>query len=138
MPTPAGYSGTPLTKKLGIKAGFKIKTFAQPDHYFDLFPDWPEGIIKVKNADPESLDFIHVFAINSEALETYVPEAKTALKKNGILWVSWPKGSSGMQTDINRESVRDYLLKIGLVDIKVAAVDDQWSGLKFMYRKEDR
>ena len=67
-----------------------------------------------------------------------VREAMPLLKKNGSMWVSWPKGTSGIKTDINRESVRDYLLKTGLVDIKVAAVDDQWSALKFMYRTMDR
>lgn len=137
MPT-TGYSGTPLTKKLGIKPGFMIKVFAVPDHYFDLFPDWPEDVEIITNPKAESLDFIHVFTINSQALERLVRKAKPYLKKNGSFWVSWPKGSSGIPTDINRESIRDFVLKIGLVDVKVAAVDEQWSGLKFMYRKEDR
>ena len=137
MPT-AGYSGTPLAKKLGIKPGFKIKTYAEPSHYYQLFPDWPEDVEKVGSPKNESLDFIHVFTVNSQALEELVPKAKPFLKKNGSFWVSWPKGSSGIPTDINRESIRDFVLKIGLVDVKVAAVDDQWSGLKFMYRKEDR
>ncbi len=137
MPT-AGYSGTPLAKKLGIKPDFKIKIFEAPKHYFDLFADWPEGVEQVAHPDPESLDFIHVFTLNSEALEKYVPMAKPFLKKNGSLWVSWPKGSSGMQTNINRESIRDFVLKIGLVDVKVAAVDENWSGLKVMYRTKDR
>ncbi|MEQ8472956.1 MAG: DUF3052 domain-containing protein [Marinoscillum sp.] len=137
MPT-TGYSGTPLAKKLGIKTGYKIKTYGAPDHYFDLFQDWPDNVEMVKKPDLESLDFIHVFTIDSHALETLVPQAKPALKKNGSFWVSWPKGSSGFQTDINRESIRDFVLKIGLVDVKVAAVDENWSGLKFMYRTVDR
>ena len=137
MPT-TGYSGTLLTKKLGIKPELKINVFAAPDHYFDLFPDWPEDVEIVTNPSAESLDFIHVFTINSQALETLVPKAKPYLKKNGSFWVSWPKGSSDIPTDINRESIRDFVLKIGLVDVKVAAVDEQWSGLKFMYRTEDR
>lgn len=137
MPT-AGYSGTPLAKKLGLKSGFKIKTYSAPDHYQELFPDWPSAVETISDPGPESLDFIHVFAVDSSSLEECVPQAKLLMKKNGILWISWPKGSSGIPTDINRDSIREYVLKIGLVDIKVAAVDEKWSGLKFMYRKEDR
>lgn len=137
MPT-TGYSGTPLAKKLGIKSGFDIKIFAAPSYYLNLFDDWPEGVNQISNPETESLDFIHLFVKDSTALETLVTEAKPLLKKNGSMWVSWPKGSSGIKTDINRESVRDYLIKTGLVDIKVAAVDDQWSALKFMYRTADR
>ncbi|HCX23753.1 MAG: DUF3052 domain-containing protein [Flammeovirgaceae bacterium] len=134
----AGYSGTPLARKLGIKSGFKIKVFAPPVPYDALFNDWPENVEKVGFPTKESLDFIHVFALNSESLEELVPMAKPFLKKNGSFWVSWPKGTSGIPTDINRDIIRDYVLKIGLVDVKVAAIDDQWSGLKFMYRVEDR
>ena len=137
MPT-TGYSGTPLAKKLGIKSGFDIKVFAAPSYYLELFDDWPEGVSQISNPGTESLDFIHLFVKDSIALEMLVREAMPLLKKNGSMWVSWPKGSSGIKTDINRESVRDYLLKTGLVDIKVAAVDDQWSALKFMYRTMDR
>lgn len=115
-----------------------MKVYSPPLHYFGLFPDWPEDVIKVDDPKPESLDIIHVFATNRESLEALVPLAKPNLKKNGSLWVSWPKGTSGLPTDINREVVREFVLRIGLVDIKVAAVDDKWSGLKFMYRKADR
>ncbi len=138
MPETAGYSGTPLAKKLGIKSGFRIKVHSEPDYYFSLFPDWPDDVELVDSPDQESLDFIHVFAVNRAALEALVYDGKPLLKKNGIFWVSWPKGSSGIATDINRDDIREFVLEIGLVDVKVAAIDDQWSGLKFIYRKEDR
>lgn len=135
----AGYSGTPLGKKLGIKEGFIIKIYDAPDHYFELFDDLPSDLIYEKNEPkPGSLDFIHIFTKEQNDLSTLVPKAKEALKKQGILWVSWPKGASKIPTDVNREIIREMLLNIGLVDVKVAAIDETWSGLKFVYRLKDR
>lgn len=134
----AGYSKTPLAKKLGIKAGYSILLIAAPEYYFDLFDEFPKNVTHVKSSQTESADFIHLFAKDYATLALQAEKCKGALKKNGTLWVSWPKGASQLSTDLNREQVREYLLKMGLVDTKVAAIDDTWSGLKFMLRLKDR
>lgn len=135
---PAGYSGTPLSKKLGIKEGFSMLLVNQPDHYLNLFSDFPENVNFLNGPKPESADFIHLFCAEESELIKHSSSCKKALKKNGIFWVSWPKGSSKIKTDLKREPVRDHLLAIGLVDVKVAAIDEDWSGLKFVYRLKDR
>ncbi len=134
----AGYSGTPLAKKLGIKEGYSILLVNEPSHYMELFSDFPDGISKLKTIEKETADFIHLFCTTAEALQHETKRLKPVLKKTGMIWVSWPKGSSKIETDLKREPVRDQLLGIGLVDTKVCAVDQDWSGLKFMYRLKDR
>lgn len=134
----AGYSQTPLARKLGIKAGFKIILHNPPSHYFQLFADFPENVEELAERTPQSADFIHVFVSQDKELKEIATEYKAALKKTGMLWVSWPKGSSKIPTDLKRDPIREYLLGIGLVDVKVAAVDQDWSGLKFVYRLKDR
>ncbi len=135
---PAGYSRTPLGKKLGIKEGYHILLYNHPKHYFHLFEDFPENITILDEIVPESVDFIHVFCTTMDELKRISEVHKSALKKNGLLWVSWPKGASKIKTDLKREPIREHLLNIGLVDIKVAAIDQDWSGLKFVYRRKDR
>ncbi|MFK7813751.1 MAG: DUF3052 domain-containing protein [Maribacter sp.] len=132
-----GYSGTPLAKKLGIKEGHSVLLVNEPSHYILLFEDMPE-VNYISNISKESVDFIHLFAKNKTLFEKQSLEVKTALKMTGMLWVSWPKGSSKIETDLNRDYIREFLLKNGLVDVKVCAVDKDWSGLKFMYRIIDR
>ena len=134
----SGYSGTPLAKKLGMKEGFGIILYNQPEHYFDLFADLPENISVLKEGRAEEADFIHVFCTSFQELEEAVKKYKSSLKMNGMLWVSWPKGSSKIPTELKRDPIREYLLSIGLVDVKVAAIDEDWSGLKFVYRLRDR
>ena len=136
MPT-AGYSGTPLARKLGIKENFKCHFVNRPDHYLELFDDLP-SIQEIESPDNESLDFMHAFSLTMDELEVIGKTAMKALKKTGMLWVSWPKGASGIKTELNRDIIREYLLGVGLVDVKVAAVDEIWSGLKFVYRLKDR
>ncbi len=134
-----GYSGTPLAKKLGLKAGFTAFFHQQPLHYFDLFTDFPSELKVVDAlAEGQALDFIHLFCRSMEELKTNVGKYKEALKKDGLLWISWPKGKSSIPTDLNRDLIRDYVLGTGLVDVKVAAIDKDWSGLKFVYRVKDR
>ena len=135
---PSGYSGTPLAKKLGIKENFQILLYNQPPHYFDLFSDFPEGITIQNEIKSEASDFIHLFCTTFEELHDISEKYKAALKKNGLLWVSWPKGKSKIPTDLKRDMIREHLLDIGLVDTKVAALDGDWSGLKFVYRVKDR
>lgn len=134
----SGYSKTPLDKKLGLKEHYNYAVYNAPKRYTDFFMTFPENTSIFMNPSPSSLDFIHVFCNSQICLEKHVSEAKKALKKSGILWVSWPKQSAAIVSEINREDVRNFLLKVGLVDIKVCAIDKDWSGLKFMYHTKDR
>ncbi|WP_378174942.1 DUF3052 domain-containing protein [Aquimarina sp. SS2-1] len=136
---PAGYSGTPLAKKLGLKDGTTALFYNLPDYYWDLFIEIPKNIITLTRVNEGvKVDFIHIFCTSIKDLLTVVPVYKAALKKNGMLWVSWPKGSSGILTDLKRDFIRSYVIELGLVDVKVAAVDENWSGLKFVYRVSER
>lgn len=134
----AGYSGTPLAKKLGIKPQFSIYVHNEPLPYASLFIDLPDGLIFSQKWQPESLDFAHAFCTTHVELEEASNKIIPLLKKTGMLWVSWPKGISKIPSEISRESVRDHLLLAGLVDTKVCAVNEDWSGLKFVYRLKDR
>lgn len=131
-----GYSGTPLAKKLGIKEGYKVLLVDEPDYYPTLFDDLPEIITELDNAEP--VDFIHLFTLKFNDLENHFDQCKARLAKNGIMWISWPKKASKIETDLDGNIVREYGLNHGLVDVKVCAVDETWSGLKFMYRVKDR
>ena len=132
----AGYSGTPLAKKLGIKEGQRVILVNIPEHYYDLFEHFPE--VEFAKIGDESIDFIHLFCSHIAQLEENFGALKKALSKNGMLWISWPKGSSKIAKDLDGNIVRRYGLTHGLVDVKVCAVDSDWSGLKFMYRLKDR
>lgn len=134
---PAGYSGTPLAKKLGIKPGFKILLENEPDYYFDLFDDLPE-ITRVKDDSSQDIDFIHFFVQEVEVLAAKFDILKDRLQKNGMMWVSWPKKVSKVSTTVDDSMVRRTGLQKGLVDVKVCAVDEVWSGLKFVYRVKGR
>jgi len=133
-----GYSGTPLAKKLGIRPGFSIYLRNQPTNYLKLFTEFPPDVTFLENTQPEIVDFIHAFFVSHDVMIQQGALLMKALKKTGMLWVSWPKGSSDLTTDLKREPIREHFLAIGLVDIKVAAIDENWSGLKFVYRTKDR
>lgn len=135
---PSGYSKTPLAKKIGLKSGYAYLLYNPPNHYFDLFEDLPEDLIVLEEINEKSADFIHVFCTSLEELQTTIDTFKPALKIDGLLWVSWPKGSSKISSNLKRESIRAFVLSTKLVDIKVAAIDEDWSGLKFVYRLKDR
>ncbi|GAB5410329.1 MAG: DUF3052 family protein [Balneolaceae bacterium] len=134
-----GYSGTPLVKKLGIKAGNSILIVNKPKHYFEILGELPE---EVKNSELESkepINFIHFFCRELEELHNLFPILKDKLAKDGMIWISWiKKASKNYDWTFTETEVRNYGLQIGLVDVKVCAVDEDWSGLKFMYRKVDR
>ena len=134
---PAGYSGTPLVKKLGIKAGHRIAIVDPPNDYDRTLGRLQEGVI-VGDVEGGRLDFIQLFCDNRAKLEAEFRRLKDALTSSGMLWVSWSKRSSGVQTDLSDGVVREIGLAHGLVDVKVAAVDETWSGLKFVYRLRDR
>jgi hypothetical protein len=133
----AGYSGTPLIKKLGIKDNFHVAFVNAPENFATQL-ELPTTVNVKRISQSKGLDFIHVFVINQIALTTAFAQYAPKLKSNGMLWISWPKKSSGVQTDLNENIVRDIGLAAGLVDVKVCAVDDVWSGLKFVYRLKDR
>ena len=135
----AGYSKTPLSKKLGIKEGFQIQVYNSPKNYLDFFHEFPDGVF-ISNAqeEMETIDFIHIFATTKEQLSQAFSKAKPCLKKNGIMWISWPKKSSTIPSEIDKFFVMKYGIENGLVDVKVAAIDSDWSGHKFVYRVKDR
>ena len=133
-----GYSGTLLDKKLGLRNTFNCVTYDAPKDYLKWIKSLPTQLNLSATMELKSADFIHAFFRSRTDLEKTIPHLKETLSMTGMLWVSWPKGRSKIKTDLNREIVRDYLLANGLVDIKVAAIDDDWSALKFVYRLKDR
>ena len=126
-----GYSGTPLLKKLGIKSGFRVYVHEPPKAYFDWLEPLPANV-SVAERLSGTFDFIHVFVKDQKRFKSILSKDKAYLKSDGMLWVSWPKKSSGVVSDLDENIIRDYGLKSGFVDIKVCAVDDTWSGLKFV------
>ena len=123
-----GYSGTPLSTKPGIKEGFKISLINEPDHYWKLFSDFPVDIKMVKGKT--KADFIHYFVKEEKLLKADISGLKESIEQNGMIWISWSKKSSKVQTDITEDVIRDLSLRNGLVDVKVCAVDETWSGPK--------
>lgn len=133
----AGYSGTPLSKKLGIKEGFLIRLVNQPAHYFDLFADMP-GNISVVTDKRSKKDLIHYFTKQVKELVKDMIGLKNEIKPGGMIWISWPKKTSKIETDVTEDMIRELALANGLVDIKVCAVDEVWSGLKLVIPVKDR
>lgn len=131
MPPTSGYSATPLIKKLGIKHGFVISLVNEPPNYLELFDDWPLDVAILKNKASKK-NFIHFFTTTSKELFTRLPVLKAQVVDDGMIWVSWPKKSAKVPTDITEDVIRDYALSIGLVVIKVCAVNETWSGLKLV------
>jgi hypothetical protein len=136
--TPAGYSGTPLWKKLGYKEGMAAYVGGAPGHYRGLLA-LPSHIKVTWLAAPKAgTAFAHVFATSRSRMAATLRSLRRKLAPTGMIWVSWPKRSSGVSTDITEDTIRDVALPMGLVDVKVCAVDAVWSGLKLMIRKELR
>ncbi len=133
----AGYSGTPLAKKLGIKPGVKVRLINEPKHYVELFTDLP-GDIDLNDDLTVSMDLIHYFTKDQAEFKMLLPQLMSQIKPNGIIWVSWPKKSSKVLTDITEDIIRNYAISIGLVDVKVCAVDEVWSGLKLVIPVKNR
>ena len=133
----SGYSGTPLAKKLGIKEGFKMRLINPPEYYFTLFTDLPENIAILKDVKIKK-NFIHCFVTSEKELHKNIMSIKNEIESNGIIWISWPKKASKVTTDVTEDTVRNIALASGLVDIKVCAVDEIWSGLKLVIPVKDR
>lgn len=133
----AGYSGTPLVKKLGIKPGFRI-VFLNAPHEIVSELDLPPDTAVASAGSRQPVDFILLFIKSKQDLTKKFSPAAANLKPDGMLWISWPKKTSGIKTDVTENVVRDVGLAEGLVDVKVCAIDDTWSGLKFVFRLKDR
>ena len=133
----AGYSGKPLAQKLGIREGYSLALLNAPAGYSRLLGELPDGVTVIRGSRGE-LDFIQLFATDKRSLEEKLPGLLERLKQGGMLWVSWPKASSKSQTDLTDVVVREVGLNNGLVDVKVCAVDEKWSALKFVRRPEDK
>jgi len=132
-----GYSATPLLKKLGIKPGFDVAFVNAPENFVEQL-DLPSEVNVRSLSKARDLDFILFFVKSQRILTTAFAQYPLKIKPNGMFWVSWPKKTSGVQTDVTENIVRDIGLAAGLVDVKVCAIDDVWSGLKFVYRLKDR
>ena len=133
----AGYSGTPLAKKLGIKPGIEVLAVNEPKGYRKLVEPLPEGVRFVARPSATT-DLVHVFTVSRAVLAKALEEYRACLKADAVVWVSWPKKAAKVQTDVTEHTVREVALPLGFVDVKVCAVDDTWSGLKLVVRKELR
>lgn len=134
---PAGYSKTPLAAKLGITAGRDVLVRGAPDDYLQLLEPLPAGV-RFVDTPSASTDIVHLFTTRRRELESALKSVRTAIAPTTAIWLSWPKRASGVSTDITEDTIRDVALPLGLVDIKVCAVDATWSGLKLVIRKELR
>lgn len=137
MATVAGYSGTPLARKLGLKPGFVVHLVDAPPGYLDLLAPLPSGLRFVPQLGGD-VDLVHGFLTRRAALADLLGSARRTLPPDAILWVSWPKKSSKVPSEVTEDTVRELALPIGFVDVKVCAVDEVWSGLKLVVRKSLR
>ncbi|HVR42883.1 MAG TPA: DUF3052 domain-containing protein [Thermoanaerobaculia bacterium] len=133
----AGYSGTPLVKKLGIRSGSRALFVSPPEGFASLVAPLPEGV-RILTRARSPLDFVIVFSKRRRELESKFARLAAMLEPSGMLWIAWPKVASGVATDLTGNVVRGIGLAGGLVDVKVCAIDEIWSGLEFVIRKENR
>jgi hypothetical protein len=133
-----GYSGTPLAKKLGIKSGTVVYAIAAPSEYRDWLAPIPDGVIFAARPPTSGCDVVHLFVPSIAAFVRDLPRARAAMKRDGALWISWYKKAAKIPTDMTEDEVRRLALKSDLVDVKVCAVTDIWSGLKLVVRKHLR
>lgn len=133
-----GYSGTPLVKKLGFnKSPLKVLTVHAPKEYGSWLGVLPAGVTLAAKAK-RPVEAAHVFTTESAFLNAFLSKLRNELKQNGFVWVSWPKKSSKVPTDITEDTIREIALPLGFVDVKVCAVSEVWSGLKLVIRKSER
>jgi Protein of unknown function (DUF3052) len=133
----SGYSGTPLAKKLGIKDASRVCVINPPPNYLKLVAPLPRDA-SIGDRLSGDTDIIHVFTTKRSELAKRLASLRTKIQPEAAIWVSWPKKASGQPTDITEDTIREVALPIGLVDVKVCAVDETWSGLKLVIRKELR
>ena len=133
----AGYSGTPLTKKLGIKEASRVALVNAPKDFLSQLDNLPDDVKFLKPAS-KALDLILLFVVAERILARDFAKLAARLTSNGMFWIAWPKKSAGVATDLSFERVQRIGLDAGLVDVKICAIDETWSGLKFVYRLKDR
>ncbi len=134
---PAGYSGTPLSRKLGLKPGLRVFVDGAPANYLQLLEPLPDNVPFVAKIEND-LDMIHLFIDSKKELAVKLKRYVKKIKANGAIWVSWPKKAAKVPTDVTEDVVRELALATVLVDVKVCAVDEVWSGLKLVIRVEHR
>jgi hypothetical protein len=134
----AGYSGTTLWKKLGYKDGDRAFVAGAPPTYATMLGLPPDISVRWEKRAQKGISFVHLFSASRAKLEPKLEFLRKSMALEGVIWVSWPKKSSGVRSDITENVVREIALPLGLVDVKVCAVDDTWSGLKLVIRKELR
>jgi len=135
--TTAGYSGTPLPRKLGLKPGMQVAWLKAPEHFADLLGPLPDGV-RLRTRAVAPLDLVVLFVTRRAELARRLPALRAAVAPDGAVWAAWPKRASGARTDVTEDVVRDVALPLGLVDVKVCAIDETWSGLRLVIRKELR
>lgn len=133
----AGYSGTPLVRKLGIGPDMRLFVHGEPANYRELIAPIPEGVTFLRRL-ANDLDLVHLFVTEKAALVAGLMAVRPRIVPAGVIWVSWPKKASKVPTDVTEDTVRELALPLGLVDVKVCAVDEVWSGLKLVIRRENR
>ena len=131
----AGYSGTPLWKKLGYKTGVSAFVDGGPSNYISLLTLSADVVVTWLPRAKSEMDFVHLFATSASKLKSKLEFYRKRIVPGVVIWVSWPKKSSGVKSDITEDTIRDLALPMGLVDVKVCAVDEVWSGLKLMIRR---
>ena len=133
----AGYSGTPLVRKLGIGPGMACHVKGAPDDYADLVAPLPEGATLSARLGATT-DFVHLFTARRAELQKTLATCRARLRPDSVVWVSWPKKSARLPTEVTEDTIREVALPLGFVDVKVCAVTDVWSGLKLVVRRELR
>jgi hypothetical protein len=133
----AGYSGTPLAKKLGIKEGASVAFLEAPAGFDESVAPLPDGVEVARKARP-GVDVVVFFTRTRRELEERIEALRAAIAPAGGLWVGWPKRASGVETDMTEDVVREVALPLGLVDVKVCAIDETWSGLRLVIRVTER
>jgi hypothetical protein len=131
----AGYSGTPLWKKLGYKNGMSAYIDGEPSNYISLLALPADVVVTWLPSAKSDVQFAHLFTTSASNLKRKLESYRKRIVPGGVIWVSWPKKSSGVKSDISEDTIRDLALPMGLVDVKVCAVDQVWSGLKLMIRR---
>jgi hypothetical protein len=133
----AGYSGTPLAKKLGLREGSRVVVFNPPPNYAALLQPLPEGA-SFRDAVSDTTDIVHAFCMRKDELQAGLERWRRLVRPDAMVWISWPKKAAKVPTDITEDTIRALALPLGFVDVKVCAVDEVWSGLKLVVRKELR
>ena len=134
----SGYTDKSLVEKLGIRSGMRVLIEEPPDNYDQTLGAFPDDVEFVNEIETGEFDFIQSFERSQDELAHHFDALAHAMKKDGMLWISWPKKSSPLAGDLSEDCIRDLALERGLVDVKVCAIDDDWSGLKLVWRKEYR